>query len=104
MSQVFSEGFRKVSFFRFQSLYRTRLTREFELESTHFLLYPKQVRVELFFRRDPQICGCGRVGGDLRLRRVGCDKVDGKVARSVSHASPGTKNESCALKHVVDVA
>ena len=46
----------------------------------------------------------GELGAGFRFRRVRRDKVAGKASRSVSRASPGTKNEGCAFWHVVGVA
>ena len=54
-----------------------------------------------------EFCSLADFGGlvnDFQLRQVGRDKVVGEAPRSVSHASLGAKNESCALGHVVGVA
>ena len=42
--------------------------------------------------------------GGFQLRRFGRDKVAGEAARSISRTSPGAKNKSCVLGHVVGVA
>ena len=46
----------------------------------------------------------GGLDDGFQLRRIRRDEEAGKAARSISRASPGTEDEGCVFRHVVDVA
>ena len=104
MGQVFSKSFGKVRLFKIRICVELDQTKSSVL-SCHISWV---VRVEFgwssFLVKIRRLADAGELGAGFLFRRFRRDKVAGEASRSVSRASPGTKNEGRAFWHAVGVA
>ena len=104
MSQVFSKGFGKVSFFGIRVCVELDRIESLGWSWHDFWVVRVEFGWNSFFVEIRRLADVGSLGAGFLFGQIGRDKVAGEAARSVSCACPGTENEGCAFRHVVGVA